>query len=264
MPKIAIVAFIIFILAILMTMTGRGGGNFYVLTFVLAGLPMHEAATTGQFVLFTTAIAATVIFRRGKTISISLALVLGVLTAGMAFIGGFVANSFSGKELKIVFSILLAIAGSAMLFTAEEIKKDTKKKWGFWNLRNGNEIYVINLWLAVPLTMVTGFFSGMVGVSGGSFLVPLMVLACGVPMRIAVGTASAMVAATALAGFAGHALHGSFNPVWALPIACVTIFGGVLGGKIALKTKPKYLKTLFAVTTLIAAILMFVNSVGAE
>jgi len=264
MPKIAIVAFIIFILAILMTMTGRGGGNFYVLTFVLAGLPMHEAATTGQFVLFTTAVAATVIFRRGKTLSISLALVLGVLTAGMAFIGGFVAHSFSGKELKIVFSILLAIAGSAMLFTAEEIKKDPKKKCGFWNLRNGNEIYVINLWLAVPLTVVTGFFSGMVGVSGGSFLVPLMVLACGVPMRIAVGTASAMVAATAFAGFAGHALHGSFNPVWALPIACVTIFGGVLGGKIALKTKPKYLKTLFAVTTLIAAILMFVNSVGAE
>jgi len=35
---------------------------------------------------------------------------------------------------------------------------------------------------------------------------------------------------------------------------------GILGGKIALKSKPKYLKLLFAVTTLIAAVLMLVNA----
>ena len=55
-------------------------------------------------------------------------------------------------------------------------------------------------------------------------------------------------------------MHGSFNPTWAIPIAIITIFGGMLGGKISLKTKPKYLKTLFAITTLIAALLMILNS----
>ena len=260
MLEIAVVALIIFALAVLMTMTGRGGGNFYVLTLVLAGLPMHEAATTGQFVLFITAGGAAFIFHKGKTLSVPLALVLGALTAGMAFIGGFVASSFSGRELKFVFSVLLALAGGAMLFTAEGRKLEAVQKWGYWNLRTGDEIHVINLWLATPIAMVTGFFSGMVGVSGGSFLVPLMVLACGIPMRIAVGTASAMVAATAFAGFIGHTLHGSFNPGWAIPIAVVAVFGGVLGGKIALKTQPGYLKTLFAVTTLIAALLMLVNA----
>ncbi len=260
MLKITIVSLSIFALAVVMTMTGRGGGNFYVLTLVLAGLPMHEAATTGQLVLFTTAIAATAIFRRGKTLSVPLALFLGALTASMAFVGGIAAHLFSGGELKIVFSILLALAGIAMFFTAGETRKEPSPMRCYWNLKSGDDLYVINLWIAVPIAMVTGFFSGMVGVSGGSFLVPLMVLACGVPMRIAVGTASAMVAATAFAGFTGHALHGSFNPAWAIPIAVVTIFGGILGGKIALKTKPKYLKTLFAVTTLIAALLMLVNS----
>lgn len=260
MLKIVAVSLVIFALAVVMTMTGRGGGNFYVLTLVLAGLPMHEAATTGQFVLFTTAIAATVIFRKGKTLSVPLALFLGVLTAGTAFAGGFTAHRFSGRELKIIFSILLAFAGAAMLFTVEENKKELNPRRGYWNLQTGKALYVINLWLAVPLAMATGFFSGMVGVSGGSFLVPLMVLACGVPMRIAVGTASAMVAATAFAGFMGHALHGSFNPAWAIPIAAVTIFGGVSGSRIALGTKPKYLKTLFAVTTLVAALLMLVNA----
>jgi hypothetical protein len=260
MLEIIVVALIIFALAVLMTMTGRGGGNFYVLTLVLAGLPMYEAATTGQFVLFASAGAAMVIFRKGKNLSVPLALILGFLTAGTAFVGGFVSHGFSGKELKFVFSILLVLAGSAMLFTAEETSKTPTRKCGYWNVKAGNDTYVVNLWIAVPVTMATGFFSGMVGVSGGSFLVPLMVLVCGVPMRVAVGTASAMVAATAFAGFLGHALHGSFNPAWAVPIAVMAIFGGILGGKIALRTKPKYLKTLFAATTLIAALLMIVNA----
>ena len=39
----------------------------------------------------------------------------------------------------------------------------------------------------------------MVGVSGGSFLVPLMVLDCGVPIYTAVGTASTLISATASA-----------------------------------------------------------------
>jgi len=260
MLKIAVVSLVIFALAVVMTMTGRGGGNFYVLTLVLAGVPMHEAATTGQFVLFTSALAAAIIFKKGKTLLLPLALFLGALTASTAFAGGFLAHCFSGKELKIVFSIFLAFAGTAMLFTVEEGKKEAKSRLGYWNLKVDDEIYIINLWLAVPVAMVTGFFSGMVGVSGGSFLVPLMVLACGVPMRTAVGTASAMVSATAFAGFFGHALQGSFNHNWAVPIAGLAILGGVLGGKIALRTKPKYLKTLFAVTTLVAAILMLVNA----
>jgi len=41
----------------------------------------------------------------------------------------------------------------------------------------------------------------------------------------------------------------------------VAVIGGILGGRIALKTRPTYLKTLFALTTLAAAILMMVNAV---
>ncbi len=261
MAKITIVAFIIFMLAIVMTMTGRGGGNFYVLTFVLAGVPMHEAATTGQFLLFTTALAASLIFHKHKVLSIPLALFIGLIMVGVAFAGGFLAYLFAGVTLKIIFSILLIIAGIVMLFPVKERAKQIRHRVGFWHLQAGYDVYVINLWLVVPIILATGFFTGMVGVSGGSFLVPLIVLACGVPMRVAVGTTSALVAATAFSGFLGHALQGSFNPYYAIPIAVVTIIGGILGGNIAMKTKPSYLKTLFALTTLAAAILMILNAI---
>lgn len=79
-------------------------------------------------------------------------------------------------------------------------------------------------------------------------------------MYLAIGTASSLIAVTALMGFAGHAVHGDFNPAWALPLAVVTIVGGTLGGKFALKTKPKYLKQLFAYTNLLAAGFMVFNA----
>lgn len=83
---------------------------------------------------------------------------------------------------------------------------------------------------------------------GGSFKVPLTVLVCGVPMRIAVGTSSAMVAATALMGFLGHTISGDFNPLWAILLAIVAVLGGLLGGRLSIKTNPENLKRIFAYT----------------
>lgn len=263
MLKIAIVASIIFLLAIVMTMTGRGGGNFYVLTLVLAGMTMHTAAATGQFVLVATALGAALLFHKHKVMVWPLVVLIGGLTAIAAFCGGFVAQLFTGVVLKYVFSLLLAVAGILMFFKVEEPTDTAPRHFGYWHLRTSDGTYILNLWLVVPTTLVTGFCAGMVGVSGGSFLVPLMVLACRVPMRTAVGTASAMVAATALAGFIGHAVHGNFSPSWAIPVAAMAVVGGIIGGKIALKSKPKYLKALFAVTTLAAAVMMMINAMVA-
>lgn len=73
----------------------------------------------------------------------------------------------------------------------------------------------------------------MVGISGGSFKIPLMVLLCGVPMKIAVGTSSLMVGLTALMGFLGHSIAGHFDWRIALPVAIAGLLGGVVGGKIS-------------------------------
>jgi uncharacterized membrane protein YfcA len=87
-----------------------------------------------------------------------------------------------------------------------------------------------------------------------------MVLLCGVPMRIAVGTSSAMVATTAIMGFIGHATQGHFDPKGALSFAVIAVLGGLIGGKFAMKTKPEKLKTIFAYTTLAASSFMIFNA----
>jgi len=259
-----IVVTIIFVLTVVMIMSGRGGGNFYVAALVLSGVAMHTASTTSQFILLASALTGAIVFGKARTMSWPLAFFFGGVNASMAFVGGFTAHAFGGTTLKIVLSVLLFIAGVAMLFPEKQAQKDAVSRFGYWNIRENDKQYVINLWLAVPLTMATGFFSGMVGISGGSFLVPLMVVGCGVPMRTAVGTATAMLAATAFTGFAGNALHGGFDPALAVPCGAVAIIGGLIGSRIALKTKPKSLKTISGILTIIAAIFMMANALSGK
>jgi len=260
MPAFTITILVILAISVVMSMTGRGGGNFYVPVLVACGLPMLQAATTGQCILFSTAVAASLIFQKRRTIDWKLALVIDPPTNVMALVGGYYAHLLPGGILKFVFAGLLVLAGVFMLRPARNQLPASRKRFGFWRRKFGEHKYVVNLWLAVPITAATGLVAGMVGISGGSFKIPLMVLACGVPMRVAVGTSSAMVATTALMGLVGHSAAGDFNAAWALPMSIAAVVGGLLGGSFSLKTRPETLKRIFAYTTLVAALFMVINA----
>ena len=248
-------------LAVIMTMTGRGGGNFYIPILVAFGAPMHLAAASGQFILLATAAAAAVLFHRHRTVDWKLALLIDPPTDVMAFVGGYLSAYVAGTTLKFLLAGLLVLAGLAMVLKVRDRPAEPRRRLGFWRREFAGETYTVNLWLALPIAAATGLVAGAVGISGGSFKVPLMVLACGVPMRIAVGTSSVMIAVTAAMGLAGHAVQGHFDPQWALPMALIAVVGGLVGSRFALKTQPRHLKSLFAATTLAAAAFMAVNAV---
>lgn len=260
MSSLFIVSILILVVAIVMTMVGKGGGNFYVLILALADVPMHQAATTGQFILFAASVAAFIVFQKHKSLSWPLAIFIGGVTSLSAFVGGYFSHLLSGYALKLIFGIMLIIAGIVMFIPVSEKEAPQKKQFGTIYFNSAAERFRINLWIALPATVLTGLASGMVGVSGGSFLVPLMVLTCGVSMHKSVGTASILIAAITLMGFSGHAVQGHFDPSLAIPLAFVTVLGGTIGGKFALRSKPKHLKSLFAFSNLLAAAIMLVNA----
>jgi uncharacterized protein len=65
---------------------------------------------------------------------------------------------------------------------------------------------------------------------------------------------------TASAGFLGHLSTGHFSYRLAIPMVLAGLIGGIIGAKITLKFKPKNLKVIFALTSIIAAILMIINT----
>jgi len=62
----------------------------------------------------------------------------------------------------MALSVVLGIAGVAMLLPEKESAKAVNLRLGCWNIVEGGNRYVVNLWLAAPLTLATGFFSGIV------------------------------------------------------------------------------------------------------
>ncbi|MDV7186624.1 sulfite exporter TauE/SafE family protein [Lutibacter sp. TH_r2] len=255
--NIWILATIIMLIAFVMTMTGRGGGNFYVLTLVIAGISMNISASTGQFILMCSSLMAAILFSKQKMNHWKLTILLGVLIFISAMAGGFLGQYFDEKMLKLIFAIVMFIAALFMLRKPKQ-KLKNDYKWVI-SLTSNNETYQVNLLVSVPIVLLTGFISGMVGVSGGSFLVPLMILTMSVPMQVAIGTSTTLVFISAAAGFFGHLGAGFFDYNLAIPLAAAGVIGGFAGAKIALKSKPKNLKYLFAGTQIVASILMIIN-----
>ena len=244
-------------IAFLMTMTGRGGGNFYVLTLVLSGISMNLSASTGQFILMCSSLMATILFSKQKMNHWKLIILFGVLIFVSAISGGFLGPYLNERLLKAIFAIVMFLAALLMLRKPKQ-NLNSNRKWIISLKSNGNE-YHVNLLVTVPIVLLTGFISGMVGVSGGSFLVPLMLISINIPMHIAVGTSTTLVSVAAVAGFLGHLGAGLFDFNLAIPLALGGIVGGFAGAKVALNSKPKNLKYLFAGTQLVASVIMIIN-----
>jgi uncharacterized membrane protein YfcA len=164
MTPMIIVGSLIFIVAVLMTMVGKGGGNFYVVILAMANIPMHQAATTGQFILFSASIAAMIVFQKNKSVSWTLAILIGTISALSALGGGYFSHLFSGFVLKILFAVMLCIAGAVMLIPIldKSDRLSQKKHFGMMNFHSGGRQHRVNLWIAVPVTIVGGVCSGIV------------------------------------------------------------------------------------------------------
>ena len=163
MAKIVFLAFAIVAIAVIMAMTGRGSGNFYVPVLVAAGIPIYEAATIGQLILATTSLAALIVFQKHRTVDWRLVLVIDPPTDIMSFIGGYYAHIFSTLTLKLVFAFLLILASFFMLRPVRKRTINNERKICLWRRRYSNHEYIVNLWSVIPITAVIGFVAGMVG-----------------------------------------------------------------------------------------------------
>lgn len=263
MSIVSLVIAIAAILAVSITfsMVGQGGGVLYVPILLALGTDFHEAATTSLFAIMATSGSAAIMYRRRRFVDWKLALAIEPPTFGMAFAGGLVAQYVGVPALKALFAAVLIVASFFMFRPARESDLKPVRGWGHWRRNMADSDYSVRLPALMPVTSAAGFVAGTVGLSGGILKLPAMVLLGGVPMRIAIGTSSLMVAATALAGFLGHIPGGYFQPWVAMPLAASAFAGGRIGSALSVNIQADVLRRLFAVLLLIASAWMIANAV---
>jgi uncharacterized membrane protein YfcA len=107
--------------------------------------------------------------------------------------------------------------------------------------------------LIVLTGILIGGASGIMGVGGGIFLVPIMTIGFGVPQRIAQGTSLATILPTAVVGAITHDRNDNVLRRAALWIGLGGSVGAVVGAAIAFQLPHSVLARGFGAILLVAA-----------
>ena len=97
-----------------------------------------------------------------------------------------------------------------------------------------------------------GVVGALLGLGGGVFLVPFLVLVLGVPMRLAVGISLTTVIATSSAVSASRAGRSLINLRLGMLLEVATTAGGLTGGLVAAMLSPATLQRLFGLVAVLS------------
>ena len=107
--------------------------------------------------------------------------------------------------------------------------------------------------LAIIAT-AAGAFSGLLGVGGGTVIVPLLILWVGYGEREATGTSLAAIAVIGAIGAAVQALYGNVDPGDAAIVGAPALAGVIAGAAIQQRLPARAVSLLFAVVLVVISI----------
>jgi len=253
MIELIAVALLVFVISLVFSMFGKGGGELYLpVILTILNIAFYTAAGVSLFLIFVQSISMTLVYhRKHRLVDWRLALLLAVLVGGSSFLGGFVSKGISAVYLKVAFALFL-ILSAVLLFLNKKVPLRLGGL-GVWHRRfRGGEYDVQILYLAAPVS-VAAFLAGMVGISGGGLIVPIAVLLGGMPIRIAMGTNTFLVLASSSMGFLGHAAKGGIDWGLCALLGVSIIAGSQTGSRLHARVGERNLRIGLAAILLFAA-----------
>jgi hypothetical protein len=219
---------------------GLGGGTGYLALMTLFGMDTDTMPSTA--LLLNVVVTGAALLRFGLAGRLRTGMLLPFLVPAIpaAFVGGLIVaprRVFLG-----VLAFGLATAAIAMLRSARSTKEPSIPT------------PLVLFSVAVPAGLLIGLASGFLGIGGGVFLGPLVLLLDWAAPREVAAMSSATVFTLSLAGLAAHGLRGSIDLDVAMPLAIAVLIGGLAGAHLAeTRLSAAALKRLFALIVLVAA-----------
>jgi uncharacterized membrane protein YfcA len=220
---------------------GLGGGTGYLALMTLFGFDTETMPSTALALNIIVTGAACVRFGIAGRLRTDILLPFLITAIPAAFVGGLI--DAPRRLFLAVLAVGLAAAATAMLksaATTDEPQTPTK----------------LRLWaVAIPAGISIGLASGFLGIGGGIFLGPLVLLLGWAGPREVAALSSATVLILSIAGLAAHGLRGAVDLQIALPLGIAVFIGGVAGAHLAeTRLSAAAIKRLFAVIVLVAAV----------
>jgi uncharacterized membrane protein YfcA len=256
-----------FIAGVVGSMLGVGGGIIMVPVLSLAfGVPIKTAIATSIIcVIATSSMAQSAFAARGMT-NMRLGMFLEVATTVGALAGGITAVLIDGRILQASFAVLLFYVAWQMSRRRGDVvpAEGPVMPSSYYDPAAGRQISygVHGLGLGFGLSFIAGNVSGLLGVGGGAFKVPIMNLLMGVPLKATIATSNLMIGVTAATSAAIFYGRGYVDPHWAVPAALGILVGARLGPRLAIHLPAKVLVTVFEVVLGVFGVLMLLRALG--
>ena len=201
----------IFVVAILYSSVGHGGASGYLAVMALLAVAPEVTRPTALVLnLFVASIGAFQFWRAGH-FSWSTFWPFALTSIPFAFIGGMI---------HLPTQIYKLVLGLVLLFAAFRLA---------WSFTHEGESKLPKLWIALIIGAAIGLLSGLVGVGGGIFLTPMLLLMNWSETKTAAGVSALFILVNSIAGLAGNYSQVSMLPngAWLWVVAAVA--GGIVG-----------------------------------
>lgn len=225
-----------------------GGGGSILATPILVyvmGLEAHAAISFSLILVGGTALVGAFLHQEAAPVAWKDGLLFIAFGAPTNLLGAILSRHVTGTVLLLLFGVLMALSGTAMLFKRVG-RKTTEKQ---------------SLWPVVLVGAAVGFLAGFLGVGGGFMVVPSLVLFLNLPIKSATGTALLIIAGNSALALYGH--RHSLNTNWTdlfelLPPALLTTY---LGVKLTERLSAQQLRRIFGVFVILFGIIMVASNI---
>jgi uncharacterized membrane protein YfcA len=167
----------------------------------------------------------------------------GLSMAAGSFVGALASRFLDERALLLVFALMATSALVVLLVPTETA---------------GQPIFAEQVTIprrrAVVVCVLVGLGAGLVGAGGAFLLVPLLIVAVGVPIRVTIGSSLAITAMSAVAGFAGKLITGQIAWGPALLVALGALPGAQLGALVSRRLSGARLRYVLMAIVLLTAI----------
>ena len=233
----ALILLAIFIVAVLYSSVGHGGASGYLAVMALFAVP--QATTRPSALLLNVFVAGvgSIQFYRAGFFSWRTFLPFAITSIPFAYIGGTI--TLPTTTYKIVLGVVLIIAAIRLA----------------WNWKSDAETRQPNIWIALVIGAIIGLLSGLVGVGGGIFLTPILLLMNWAETKRAAGVSAMFILVNSISGLAGN-----FSQLISLPAnvwfwVAAAVAGGLIGSTLGAKRFDSLtLRRLLAIVLLFAGV----------
>ncbi len=242
LETLVILSLAFLVISFLYSAVGHAGASGYLAIMALLSFPVESIKPVSLVLNIVVSSIAAYKFLSAGYFDKKVFLTFAITSIPMAFVGGYL--KVDPQWFKIFAGIFLLV--SAVLLIGRQFIKPSDK------------INTISLPVGLVIGAIIGLFSGLLGVGGGIFLSPIIILFGWATIKNASGVAALFILCNSALGLAGHYVSLKFVPVEALYFVAVVAVGGYIGSHYGTQKFNNKLIISFLFVVLLSAGLKFI------